>query len=314
MSHSLSPRATANGRWLIVAAAVLWSLSGLFTRILQRPTSLGLHEPALTAFQLAFFRAFFAGLVLVPLIRRSEIRFRPLMPFMVASFASMNALFVTAMFSGPAANAILLQNTAPFFVVLLSVFLFKEQLDRRSLLTLSVGMVGMLIIVLGGKQASNDETIRGGLDVTLMAVGSGLTYGLVILCLRALRTESSEWLASLNLLGSAICLGTAIALVHGITYWWNWITTPTITQLLFLLAFGAIQMGLPYCLFARGLRTVSPQEAGAITLLEPLLNPIWAYLISPETDTPTPYTWIGGSLIFAALVLRYFPRPAAKAK
>src|SRR6478609_8332320 len=102
MSHSLSARATANGRWLIVAAAVLWSLSGLFTRILQRPTSLGLHEPALTAFQLAFFRAFFAGLVLVPLIRRSEIRFRPLMPFMVASFASMNALFVTAMFSGPA--------------------------------------------------------------------------------------------------------------------------------------------------------------------------------------------------------------------
>jgi len=38
-------------------------------------------------------------------------------------------------------------------------------------------------------------------------------------------------------------------------------------------------MGLPYWLMARGLRTVSAQEAGTITLLEPLLNPLWAYLV-----------------------------------
>ena len=75
--------------------------------------------------------------------------------------------------------------------------------------------------------------------------------------------------------------------------------------LLFL--FGSVQMGLPYFLFARGLRTVSPQEAGAITLLEPLLNPLWAYLISPETDTPPPTTWVGGVLILGALAYRYLP-------
>ena len=56
------------------------------------------------------------------------------------------------------------------------------------------------------------------------------------------------------------------------------------------------------------LHRVSPQEAGAITLLEPVLNPLWAYLISPETDTPTAVTWIGGVLILGALAYRYLPR------
>ena len=60
-------------------------------------------------------------------------------------------------------------------------------------------------------------------------------------------------------------------------------------------------------LVARGLRHVSPHEAGIITLLEPLLNPLWAYLITPEKDTPTPAMWLGGGLILAALVWRYVP-------
>ena len=52
----------------------------------------------------------------------------------------------------------------------------------------------------------------------------------------------------------------------------------------------------------------APQEAGAITLLEPLLNPIWAYLVSPATETPPPTTYLGGALILGALAWRYWPR------
>jgi hypothetical protein len=58
---------------------------------------------------------------------------------------------------------------------------------------------------------------------------------------------------------------------------------------------------------ARGLRVVSPQEAGVITLLEPLLNPLWAYHVSPETETPTVFTLVGGALILSALAWRYWP-------
>ena len=55
-------------------------------------------------------------------------------------------------------------------------------------------------------------------------------------------------------------------------------------------------MGLAYWLVARGLRVVSAQEAGIITLLEPILNPIWAYLVSPRTEVPSPFTLMGGTV------------------
>jgi drug/metabolite transporter (DMT)-like permease len=141
-----------------------------------------------------------------------------------------------------------------------------------------------------------------------MGLGSGLTYAGIILCLRYLRDESSQWLIVQNHLGSATCLATAVLLLNGFAFWCEWMTAPTVRQLAFLSVFGAVQMGLPYLLFARGLRSVSPQEAGALTLIEPMLNPLWAYLISPETDTPTPYTWVGGLLIIGALAYRYLPR------
>jgi drug/metabolite transporter (DMT)-like permease len=182
-----------------------------------------------------------------------------------------------------------------------SVYLLREPADRRSLYALVIGMAGMVVIV-GGS-----GPLGGRFDVTLMALGSGLTYAGIILCLRHLRGESSQWLVVQNHLGSAVCLGAAVLLCNGWAFWLEWVGTPTVAQLAFLAFFGTVQMGLPYWLFARGLRSVHPQEAGAITLLEPLLNPLWAYLISPETDTPPPTTWIGGILILGALAYRYAP-------
>jgi drug/metabolite transporter (DMT)-like permease len=73
--------------------------------------------------------------------------------------------------------------------------------------------------------------------------------------------------------------------------------------LVVLAAFGFFQMGLPYLFFARGLRSISSQEATGIGLLEPILLPIWVYLAWHEM--PAEWTLIGGGLILAGLVLRY---------
>jgi drug/metabolite transporter, DME family len=302
MPGPMPPPSVVAGRVCIALASVLWSLSGLFTRLLQKPSALDLNEPALSPLQIAFYRAVFAGLVLVPVVRRRDIRFRPLMPVMVGLFAIMNALFISAIALGSSANAILLQNTAPFFVYLVTVFFLHEAPDRRTLIALVVGMIGMVVVVGGGW--NSDVPV----EVTLMGVGSGITYAGIILCLRHLRGESTQWLIVQNHLGSAACLATAVLIANGWSFWSDWITAPTTRQLVFLAIFGSVQMGLPYFLFARGLRWVSPLEAGAITLLEPILNPLWAYLISPETDTPTPFTWVGGSLIIGALAYRYLPK------
>ena len=61
---------------------------------------------------------------------------------------------------------------------------------------------------------------------------------------------------------------------------------PTGTQLGVLVAFGVIQMAIPYALFARGLRAVGAPEAGLIALAEPILNPLWVGLAQGERPAP----------------------------
>jgi drug/metabolite transporter (DMT)-like permease len=78
---------------------------------------------------------------------------------------------------------------------------------------------------------------------------------------------------------------------------------PTLGQLPVLVAFGVLQMGLPYLCFARGLRTIGSQEATAIGLLEPLLLPVWVYLA--WNQAPDWWTVIGASLILTGLLIRY---------
>jgi drug/metabolite transporter (DMT)-like permease len=208
---------------------------------------------------------------------------------MMAAFAAMNILFVWALTATTAANAILLQYTAPLWMYVASIWLLGERPDRRSSVAVLIGSLGIAIIVAGGW--SSDE--RG---IILVALASGVGYAAVVLFLRVLRDVSSMWLTVLNHLSCALVL-LPLALLGPM---------PGPAQLGLLAAFGTIQMGLPYWLMARGLRSISAQEAGAITLLEPVLNPMWAYLVAGER--PARMTWLGGSLILGALVWRYFPQ------
>lgn len=291
-------------RLSLVLAAVLWSLSGLLTRLLQNPTVLEVHEPKLEPMHLAFYRSLFAGLFFIPFLSLAGVRFRWLMLGMVGTFAAMNAMFLSAMAIGTAANAILLQNSAPIWVYLVSVNLMKEKADHRSLQAILIGMVGILLILVSGLHGD----FQAQLPVMALGLGSGLTYAGIILFLRVLRKEASQWLVLLNHLGAAACLCLAMFLILGPAGWWKWITWPSTNQILFLAFFGVVQMGIPYWLFTRSLKSVSPQEAGIITLLEPVLNPLWAYLIDPEKEKMPPATMIGGGILLFALVWRYLPQ------
>lgn len=298
---------------MLVLAAVLWSLGSFFTRVLTVPTGLGLDKPALTPLQLAFFRGLFAGATLLPLLRVRDLRYDPRMLLMVGCFGLMSGLYMSALSLGKAANAILLQNSAPFWVYLIGVYLLGAPADSRSLRAILVGTAGTVLIVAGNMTEEGSGTPSA--LVLLMGLGSGITYAGVVLFLNALRHESSAWLVVLNLFGSAAVIGAFAMIRNGLDDSSPGFTTPSPAQLGVLVAFGALQMAIPYWLFARGLRSVSPQEAGIITLLEPVLNPIWAYLIAPDQEQPTVWTLAGGLLLLGALAWRYLPlrrRPVAK--
>ena len=101
------------GRLLIALAAVLWSLSGGFTKVLTKDTPFGLNDPKPAALAIAVFRLIFAGIVFVPALRRQDFSFRPMMVVMVLVFALMNLFFVPAMVGGTAAKVFGFEMAVP---------------------------------------------------------------------------------------------------------------------------------------------------------------------------------------------------------
>jgi drug/metabolite transporter, DME family len=273
------------GRAWIVLAAIMWSSSGLFAK-----ATIFADWPAESrGLLLAFWRALFAGALLLPAVRSPRWDWR-LLP-LCAAFAVMNVMYLSAMTLSTAANAIWLQSTAPWWVFLVGVLVLRQPIPRSELVSLVIGGVGMAIILWFELQGQ----ARAGV---LCGLVSGCAYAAVVMALRWLRGMETVWIVSVA------HLATAGVILPYVVYRGIW---PSLTQFPVLAGFGLFQMALPYVFFARGLRSITSQEATGIGLLEPILLPIWVYLAWGEL--PAAWTLVGGALILLGLALRYV-RPA----
>ncbi len=266
---------------LVLLATLLWSTNGFFAK------SPWFHDWSGTS--IACWRALFASLILFPLVRRPCWRLS-LIPVALV-FAAMNVFFLTAMQRGSAANAIWLQHTAPFWVVLLGSLWLGENVGWRDLFVLAFQMIGVVLILVMELQGS-------AADAVLFGLLAGFTYALVQLSLRWMRDQDPAWLVAVNHLVTVLVL-LPFVLRSG--------QRPEGIQWLLLALFGMLQMGIPYLLFTRGLQTLSTHEAAGIVLLEPVLVPAWVYLAWSQTAHYTPprwSTWVGGSFILLGLCMR----------
>ncbi len=276
------------GLW-IVLAAVFWSISGVVTKSIDLPPE-----------AIAFYRSLFAGLALFPFVPRSRIVFRPLMFPMFVVFGAMCGTFLAAIKLTTAANAILLQCTASFWVIPIAWLAMRERPGRQAVWGILVAMAGVVTIVGYGSDRQAGESLG-----IYLGLASGLAYACVVVGLRFLRGMDPIWLSAVNNFGGAVVLGIWITLFGG------GIPVPDGWTLLALAGFGIVQMAIPYALFARGLQRVGAAEAGLLGLLEPILNPTWVYLLVGEA--PDDATKIGGAFLLAGLALRFAPLRARAA-
>jgi drug/metabolite transporter (DMT)-like permease len=267
----------AQARFLVLIAALLWSTSGFFVK---SPYLEDWSGPSL-----AFWRAIFASVALWPFVRRPQFAW-PLIP-MTLLFAGMNYTYLTAMEKGTAANAIWLQCTAPVWVLLVGVLVFGEHSIRRDWLMVACAAVGIGIIIYFESHGVALEAVAWGLS-------SSFFYAGVVLSLRQLRGMNPTWLAALNLTVTAVVLAP-FAMGEA--------KLPSGIQWGLLAAFGVLQMGLPYVLFAHGLKRISGHEATGISLIEPILNPLWVLLA--WGNWPAWWTIVGGGFILLGLAIRY---------
>ncbi len=263
------------GRVLILLAALLWSLAGVFIKLLE------IHP-----LTIVFYRSFFASLVFVPFLKSSQFHFNAAIIISVISYTAAITAFVSANKLTTAANAIVLQYTAPVLVYLFSRLVLGEKISTPNALALAVSMVGVGFI-------SIDSAGEPEMSGVLLALLSGVLFAIYMVNLQQINRISAIYLTWLNNLVCALLilpfLKTPLALSSD--------------QLLIVAIMGAVQLGLPYFLFSTGLRTIPLQEAALIALIEPVLNPVWVALIVGEI--PSFATLIGGAMILTALAVRY---------
>lgn len=267
------------GRILVATAAVLWSFGGVLIKIITA-------EHGVSAEAMACLRSAAGGMALawaLPSLRGS---FRPRIAVAALFFAPLVGTFVRSTTLTSAANAILLQYFYPLLVAVGARLWYAERIGPRSLAALGLGTAGIITIVIGSWEAAHLEGVGLGLASAVMFAG-------FVLVQRGIHDADPVALSSLyNLVAAALILPFACAKLGGISA----------AALALIALTGVIQLGLPYVLFINGLRSIPATEAALITLLEPILNPMWVWIIHGER--PGGWTILGGAAILFALVLR----------
>jgi drug/metabolite transporter (DMT)-like permease len=272
-------------RLQLLAVAVLFSTGGA-----------GIKGSSFDAWQVTCLRSAVAGAALFALLPAARRRWDTRVAATGAAMAVTMILFVTANKLTTAAHAIFLQSTAPLYLLLLGPWLLHERIRRRDLAFVALMGAGLALVFAGAQAplASAPAPGRGN----LLALTASLTWTLTLVGLRSLARRSgsaSEATATAvvagNLIAAVAAAPAALPLPSaGLADW-------------ALIGFlGLFQIGLAYVLFLAAIRRVSAFEASMLLLLEPALNPLWAWLVHGER--PATAALAGGSLILLATGLK----------
>lgn len=274
----ITARDERRGILLILAAALLWSTSGLGIKYVP--------ESALTV---TAVRSFFAGLTLFAIFRPRVMR--PGRAFIVAvfSYAATLTTFVIATKWTTAANAILLQYAGVIWVLLFSAVVLKEKPQWRDVVAIALAFAGMLLFFAQRLEAR-------GTAGNLMALLSSFCFAALILSLRLERGARAE---------AAVTYGNLVIVLALLPF----VDFEVERKSLFILALmGVFQIGLAYALFVSGIRYVTATEASLTGMIEPIANPVWVFLFLGEK--PHVNAIIGGAIVLAAVAWRTLSSPA----
>lgn len=258
----------------LVIAAALWSSAGLLIKHIDWPP-----------FAVAGGRGFFAALFLLATNRK--LNFTWSRPQLLGAFcyAGCTVCFCAATKLTTAANAILLQYTAPVWVAILGWVFLRERATRLDWTTVIVVVAGMGLFLADGLAVGNPA--GDGLGLL-----SGVFFAAMTMALRAQKDSSPL---------ESIILGNALAFMVGLP------SIATAGNLsadgwLALVVLGVVQLGISYRFYAFAIKHVTALQAVLIPVIEPLLNPLWVLIAMGEK--PTALAMLGGAIVLSAITTR----------
>lgn len=259
----------------LIFAAILWSTGGLLIKwVTWHPIAIaGIRSGISSLVMLAFF-----------FLRYKKPLKKPDKYVILAglNYAGLVMLFVAANKLTTSANAILLQFTAPAWVLIFGALFFKERFSKKDVWVVGVVFIGMLLFFIG-------DLDSGGMVGNILAVLSGVSMALMIISLKKVTRHKPM---EIIIWGNILTFLLAIPFYGSVDF-----TGANVTGILLL---GVFQLGLSYIFFTTAISHVTALEGILIPVIEPLLNPVWVLLGTGEQ--PTPYAIIGGIIVLAAVL------------
>jgi DME family drug/metabolite transporter len=277
-------------RLSVFAAAFLFSTGGA-----------AIKASSLSSWQVAGFRSGIAAIVLYALLPGARRGWTWRTGAIGLAYAATLILFVAANKLTTSANAIFLQSTAPFYLLIFGPLVLREPIRRADLAVISAVAAGAVLLLLGSENAAltAPDPVRGN----LLALVAGFTWALTITGLRwaAKRESNFNTSAAHNAGTAAVIAGNLIAFFFCFPAAVPGSFALTGTSLIdagIVLYLGIFQVSLAYIFLTRSLRHIRGLEAATLLLIEPVLNPFWTWAIHGER--PGPLALLGGAMIILA--------------
>lgn len=265
------PQNLKKGVAYTLGAVLCWSTSGVLVKMI--PWN-GITVGAL--------RCFFAFIISLFLVKDKKIRFT--VSNIVGGFcmAGSSLLLIVAMKMTTSANALILQNTGPLWIIIFSVVFQHKKLTRLDLFASIIIFSGVLLFFI-------DSADGGQMLGNLLGLLSGVCFGGIFIC-NGMKGATPQ---------QATLLGHGIASVIGLPFVFAEVTAEVIpwVTVIFL---GMFQLGFAYFLLSKGAPHTPPLLGCLLASLEPILNPLWVMLIIGER--PSLLATIGIAVVLFGVV------------
>lgn len=270
----ISPGTRRQAILFLVLTAILWSSSGLLVKIISwQPLSILSGRSILST---AVFWIF--------LQRPTRFRWTRLQVVGAFGYVGAQLFFIMATKLTTAANAIFLQYTLPVYIVLFGYWFLNERPQRADWISLVVIFTGLFLFF-------GDDLNFEGFTGNVLAILSGMSMAVLMLCMRKQKDGTPA---------NTILLGNIIGAVIGLPFvFQESFSLPNLGIIAYL---GIFQIGLSFVLYSIAIKQVQALESALILTLEPILNPLWVFLVIGET--PGKLALIGGMFVIGAVTAR----------
>lgn len=262
---------------LMALCACMWSIGGIFIKLLP-------WNPLV----ISGFRSLIAAAVLFLYMRTRGQRlvWSPEIILAGLGLTGTMLLFVVASKLTTSANAIILQSTNPVHIMIMSAVFFHVRYRKWEFFLVGLILAGISMFFF-------DQLSPGNLMGNIIALMSGVSMGMMYLFSSRLPDEESSMSATFFGHCGAAVLGIGASVIY----------PPEITPvtILTILILGVVQLGIPYVLYSIAVRNCSPLSCSLIGMIEPLLNPVWVFLIMGER--PGFFALLGGGIVLVTVAV-----------